>query len=150
MSRGFFAIGVFHSKSKENLGTLWRSAAAFGANFLFTVGRRYTHQPTDVGHCTRHIPLFHFQDIDCLKEHVPLGCYLIGVELSEQSIQLPRYSHPERACYLLGAEDHGLNAESLSRCFQVVQIPHAEKCLNVATAGSIVLYDRAVKEAYRR
>lgn len=59
---------------------------------------------------------------------------------------LPTYIHPNRAIYLLGVEDNGLPDAVLGQCQQVVEIP-ASTCLNVAVAGSIVMYDRAAKLA---
>ena len=35
--RGFYAIGIEKTKTKENIGTLWRSAQAFDAAFIFTL-----------------------------------------------------------------------------------------------------------------
>jgi len=57
---------------------------------------------------------------------------------------LHTFVHPEQAVYLLGAEDDGL-PESVLRDIPVLEAP-SEWCLNVATAGSLVLYDRLVKE----
>ena len=145
MERGFCGIGVYHSKNKDNIGTLWRSAYCFGVDFIFTVGKRYERQITDTVKAPRHIPLFHFKDTRDLKEHLPLGCRLIGVEIVEGSKGLPTYTHPSTACYLLGAEDAGLSKEALAACHAVVEIPGTVRCLNVASAGSIVLYDRKVK-----
>ncbi len=68
----------------------------------------------------------------------------MGVEIAECAKPLPDFHHPERCIYLLGAEDNGLSAEALRRCHHVVQIP-SQRCLNVASAGSIVLYDRIAK-----
>ena len=45
---------------------------------------------------------------------------------------------------LLGAEDHGLSKAALARCQHLVQLP-GRASLNVAVAGSIVLYDRHAK-----
>ena len=53
-------------------------------------------------------------------------------------------AHPERAVYLLGSETDGLSPEALEHCADVVQIP-GEFSLNVSVAGSIVLYDRLLK-----
>lgn len=36
--RGFFGVGVWYSKFECNVGTLLRSAHAFGADFVFTAG----------------------------------------------------------------------------------------------------------------
>lgn len=144
-ARGFCGIGVFRAKTPANIGTLWRSARALGADFIFTVGERYQRQPSDTTKAWRHVPLYRYRDIDDLIDHLPYDCRLVGVELADNALPLPAVIHPERACYLLGAEDHGLSDEQLARCHDVVVIPGASHCLNVATAGSIVLYDRATK-----
>ena len=39
---GFFAVGVYNSKSADNVGTLWRSAFQLGAAYIFTIGARNT------------------------------------------------------------------------------------------------------------
>ena len=46
-----------------------------------------------------------------------------------------------RAAYILGPEIGSLSPEILQRCRHVVKIP-SSFCLNVATTGAIVLYDR--------
>lgn len=144
--RGFFGIGIWHPKTSVNVGTLWRSAHNFGAAFLYTVGHRYDGQPSDTTKASRHVPLLAFSTIDDLVAHLPHGCPLVGVELDARAWPLPRVVHPERACYLLGAEDHGLPDAVRTRCHLLVQVPGASRCLNVATAGSIVLYDRIMKD----
>ena len=75
---------------------------------------------------------------------MPYDCPVVAVELSDNSIPLEGYVHPERCIYLLGAEDHGLPESILIRCRDTVQLI-GDYCMNVATAGSIVMYDRAVK-----
>lgn len=143
MPRGYFGIGVVGAKTETNVGTLLRSAHAFGAAFVFTVGHRYgRRQSTDTTDATRHVPLWQFATFEELVRSVPLGCAMIGVELDERAVALSEFKHPERALYVLGAEDHGLSEADRSRCDALVQIPGAAFCLNVATAGSIVLYDR--------
>jgi tRNA G18 (ribose-2'-O)-methylase SpoU len=144
--RGYYAVGVERSKTSANIGTLWRTAHIFGAAFVFTLGRRYTRQASDVLSTPAHVPLIHYRDVDDLVDHLPYGCPLIGVELDARAVELGGFSHPERACYLLGAEDHGLKAQTRERCHRLVQLP-GETCLNVAVAGSIVLYDRIAKRA---
>lgn len=139
--RGFFAIGIEHSKTPVNIGTLWRSANLFNASFIFTVGARYQRQHSDTYKTPRHIPLFHFLTIDDLVDHLPDSCPLVGIELADRATELHHFRHPERACYLLGAEDHGLTKEALTRSHTLVRLP-GWNSMNVAVAGSIVMYDR--------
>lgn len=144
MSRGYYAIGIVHAKKEVNIGTLFRTAQSYGAAFIFTVGRRYAKQASDTTKAWRHLPLYHFATIEDLVDHLPYDCPLVGVELDPRARPLQSYTHPERACYLLGAEDNGLTEAERQRCHQLVQLPGAY-CLNVATAGSLVMYDRWCK-----
>lgn len=145
MERGYFGIGVWHPKTDVNVGTLWRSASSFGAAFIFTVGRRYKEQASDTGKSRLHTPLFHFDELDDLLAHLPHACPLVGLEEDDRSRDLRAFTHPERACYLLGAEDHGLPSSVMDACHHVLQIEGASMCLNVAVAGSIVLWDRVAR-----
>ena len=144
MSRGYYAIGIVGSKTPLNVGTLWRSAGIMGAQFIFTCGRRYPKQASDTIKAWKHVPLFEFDCSDDLFNHVPKDCVPVAVELDAKARPLPKYHHPERAIYMLGAEDTGLPKNVLERCRDIVQLP-GERCLNVAVAGSIVLYDRLAK-----
>lgn len=119
-----------------------RSAYCFGAAFVFTIGRRYTRQSSDTVHADKWIPCYNYSSIDELRKASPKDCMLIGVEQTLDAKNLTNYTHPDRAIYLLGAEDHGLPLKDLALCDEIIQIPGCSHCLNVASAGSIVLYDR--------
>ncbi len=144
--RGFYAVGIYHPKREVNVGTLWRSATLYNAAFIFTVGRRYPEQASDTTKAHRHIPLLHFKDVDDLVSHLPYSCPLVGVELDDRAKPLGDYWHPDRAAYLLGAEDHGLSPAVMDRCHDLVTIPTPRTFShNVAVAGSILLHDRYTK-----
>lgn len=143
--RGFFGIGIYHGKNEQNIGTLWRSANILGADFIFTIGKRYSKQCTDTMNTPRHIPLFHYSNWDDFFQHVPYDCPVIGIELDDRSKSLETFVHPQRCIYLLGAEDSGIPESILDRCWCTVQLL-GDRCMNVSTAGSIVMYDRVAKE----
>lgn len=148
MTRGYFAVGVYHPKREVNVGSLWRTAHLYGAAFVFTVGQRYQPQSSDTPKTPRHTPLFHFADMDDLREHLPHAAPLVGVELDDRSEPLATFEHPERAVYLMGAEDHGLPPSVLAACHHVVQIETPmPQSMNVAVAGSLVVHDRYRKAA---
>ena len=144
MTRGYFGIGIYQPKTIENIGTLWRSAHNFGADFIFTIGARYHKEPSDTTKALRHVPLYHYKDMADFKEHIPQGAELVFVEQAEGSVSLAKFNHPEAAVYVLGAEDYGVPEEEM-RGYRKVQI-ETPMCINVAVAGSIVLYDRAAKK----
>lgn len=129
MTRGFFAIGIYHTKTEANVGTLWRHAHMFGAAYVFTIGRRYRRQSSDTTNTPLHIPLFHYESIDEIA--LPSGALLIGVELDATARPLSTYGHPICGVYLLGAEDHGLPPSILERCHSLVR--------------TIIMYDRHVR-----
>ena len=142
--RGFFGVGVYQVKYGCNVGTLWRSAYQLGASFVFTIGRRYEWQHSDVLHTTRHVPLWQFLTFDEFAEHAPNGAKWIAVELGGQS--LAEYQHRQQCVYVLGAEDGGLPKSILERCHEHIAIPALRTAsYNVAIAGAIVMYDRMLK-----
>ncbi len=143
-TRGYFGIGIENTKTEMNVGTLWRSAQIFNASFIFTIGKRYKMQSSDTLKTTRHIPLYQYIDFDQFYETIPFDCRLIGVELDANAESVESFIHPQRAIYLLGAEDNGLSKKALTKCTSLVQLP-GKYCFNVAVAGSIILFDRYTK-----
>ena len=141
---GYFGIGVLNMKTACNYGTLYRTAQIMNADFIFLIGKRFKKQSSDTMHSWKHIPMFEYKDIEDFNNHRPYDCKLIGIELDERSQPIKNYKHPKQACYLLGAEDHGLTKEAVEICQDIIQLP-GERSMNVAVAGSIVLFDRINK-----
>ena len=142
--RGYFGIGVYNLKTGMNLGTLWRSAFNFGASFIFTIGRRYKKRASDTIKAIRHIPLYEYPTYEDFYKSIPKNCVLVIVEQTKEAKNLKDFTHPERAVYLLGAEDNGL-PERIMEGHSKVFI-NTPMCLNVAVAGSIIMYDRSIKQ----
>ena len=141
-----FAIGVENMKSGLNLGTLLRSAHIFGASLLFTIGRSYTRQASDTNKSYKKVPVIRFKSWDDYREHAIFSWEHIGIEVSEKAISLAEFKHPKQAVYLLGPEDGSLSKIAAGICTRIVRInTPSPYCLNVASAGSIVMYDRAAK-----
>lgn len=144
--KGFFAIGIEHSKVSANVGTLMRSAVCFGASYVFVIGARYPRQCSDTVKSWRHVPLFEYADIEDFNDHRPIDVPLIGVELADGAKPLETFAHPDRAIYLLGPEDGSLSLKAQGFCQSLVKF-NSRFCLNVAAAGSVVLYDRTAKSS---
>jgi tRNA G18 (ribose-2'-O)-methylase SpoU len=142
--KGYFGIGAEGISKARNLGALMRTAHAFGAQFLFTVGARYATRigrKTDTSRSTNSLPIYDFADLDAMR--LPEGCQLIGIELTNDAIELPSFRHPLRAAYVLGPERASLSPEMVGLCSHVVKIP-TSFCVNVGLAGAIVMYDRMI------
>ncbi|HEX3351022.1 MAG TPA: RNA methyltransferase [Acetobacteraceae bacterium] len=143
--RGYFGIGVEGVSKSANVGALLRTAHAFGAAFCFTIAPGFdarAARAADTSDTAGHVPLWRFPDVAGLA--LPQGCVLVGVELTEDAIDLPSFRHPLNAAYLLGPERASLSPELRARCRHVVQIP-TRFALNLAVAGALVLYDRLLQ-----
>ncbi|MDB2462717.1 RNA methyltransferase [Algibacter sp.] len=139
----FFGIGIQNGKTPENLGVLWRSAQNLGASFIFTIGNRYAKQASDTHDAVKAMPYFHYETFDDFFNNLPKGARLVGVELTDTAEALETFHHPRRCVYLLGAEDNGLSKQAIEKSHFLVKFT-SELSLNVAVAGSIVIYDRGI------
>lgn len=139
--RGFFAIGAENISKQMNLGNLMRSAHAFGASFIFTVHAHYKIEglASDTSQAGQNLPYYAWDNVDDMV--FPENCQIVGIELTDEAIELPSFRHPVRAAYVLGPERGDLSPEMMARCDHIVKIP-TSFCINVAMAGAIVMYDR--------
>lgn len=142
--RGYFGIGVEGLSKPMNAGTLFRSAHAFGASFVFTIGGVWHEREanlSDTSDSAGQVPHYHFTGVADLR--LPHRCALVGIELLDEAVDLPSFRHPRCAAYVLGPERGSLSPELAAQCEHVIRIP-TRFCINVAIAGSIVMYDRLI------
>ena len=140
--RGYFGIGVEGISKPMNLGSLWRTAHAFGASFVFTLGAVYARREgerADTSKMSGQVPLYQFPDLASFR--LPAGCALVGVEILEDAVELPSFPHPRRAAYVLGPERGRLSRALIERCDHLAKIP-TRFAVNLAIAGAVVMYDR--------
>ncbi len=144
--RGYFGIGVEGLSKPMNLGNLLRTTHAFGGSFFFTVApdmaiRRI--QNADTSHAAESLPTYIFDGVSEIA--LPRGCKMVGIELTEDAVELPSFHHPKAAAYVLGPERSSLSPELQARCDQIVKIP-MKFCVNVGIAGALVMYDRLLAQ----
>jgi tRNA G18 (ribose-2'-O)-methylase SpoU len=142
--RGYFGVGVDGISKPMNLGNLTRIANAFDASFFFSVAPRLklSDAQSDTSRAEGALPFYSFAQMSDFR--LPLGCRLVGVEITEEAVELPRFRHPQRAAYVFGAERFSLSPQMLKACEFVVKIP-TRFSINVGMAGAIVLYDRLLQ-----
>ena len=145
-------MAVMGSKFSVNVGTLMRSAYIYGIDEIVTIGARYKRMATDTCNTVKHVPIIEKKGIngDWLRYAEEKNLTIVAIECPQgdeiETIPLYEYEHPERAMYLLGAEDRGLSDHILRCCDAAVKIPSTRPySLNVAVAGTLALYDRYVK-----
>jgi tRNA G18 (ribose-2'-O)-methylase SpoU len=142
--RGYFAIGVEGISKAHNLGAVLRTGHAFGASFAFTIGA--THKAldvrqTDTSRSFSHLPFYNWDTAGELI--LPKNCQMVGVELTDESVDLPSFRHPLNAAYILGPEKGSLSPDMQARCSHLVKIP-TKFCINVSLAAALTLYDRTL------
>lgn len=142
--KGYFGVGVERISKAMNVGALFRTAHAFGASFVFTVDAQYARREgkrADTADSTTSLPHHDFPTLQALR--LPVGCRLVGIEITDDAIELPSFRHPRQAAYVLGSEREGLSAGMVELCDFVVRIP-TRFSVNLSVAGALVMYDRLV------
>lgn len=137
-------------RDPTNLGTIVRTAAAFGAKALIA-GRSGTEPfsrrvlRTSMGTVLR-LPIVQTDAWPVLIEQLHRHGYTtIATVLGPDAQRLSGYEPPIRAAVFFGNEDEGLSADLASRCRDRVTLPMAldVDSLNVAVAAGIALHHLA-------
>jgi tRNA G18 (ribose-2'-O)-methylase SpoU len=142
--RGYFGIGVEGISKPMNLGAILRTAHAFRASFAFAIQPAIDVNEllqSDTSIAIENMPVHVHPSLE--RFTLPMGCRLIGVEITDDAIELPSFKHPLAAAYVLGAEQDSLSPALTERCDYVVKIP-TQFCVNVSVAAAIVMYDRMI------
>ena len=142
--RGYFGVGVEGISKSYNLGAVLRTANAFGASFAFTIdatNKALEVRRTDTSRSEMHMPFYEWDTAEDLI--LPRKCQLVGIELTEDSIDLPSFRHPTNCAYILGPEKGNLSDAMQARCDHIVKIP-TKFCINVSLAAALALYDRTI------
>jgi len=140
------AIVLIDPKYPHNVGQVVRVACCFGIdNVIYSGSRVKLHDTTE--RLPREERMRDYADINLLNYDRPFDILHgtpIGVEIRDNTESLPSFDHPEDAIYIFGPEDGSLGRPTLQHCHRFLSIPTLH-CLNLATAVSVVLYDRIAK-----
>ena len=131
-----------------NVGTIWRTADAFGADAVILVnGCADPFSPKTVrstmGACFR-LPVWE-SDFDTLAARLKeAGVPLYTTALREDTADVRELSL-DRAAVVIGSEGRGVSQQALDLCERTVKIPMRPRCesLNAAVAASVVLWEMA-------
>lgn len=129
-----------------NVGTVWRTADAFGAEGLILLpGCAEPFAPKTVratmGACFR-LPVWELtlEELTGLLDRAGLSLY--ATALREDTADL-RQADLKRAAVVIGSEGRGVSSQVLAACQATLKIPMRERCesLNAAVAAAIVLWE---------
>ncbi|MEM8987555.1 MAG: RNA methyltransferase [Pseudomonadota bacterium] len=142
--RGYFGVGAERISKPMNLGAILRTAHAFGGAFAFSIAAHHKARDVEQADTSKggaHLPYYEWETLSDLI--LPKGCQLVGVELTEDAVELPSFRHPQSAAYLFGPERGDLSDDAAAACAHIVKIP-TKFCVNVSVAVAITLYDRTI------
>ena len=131
-------LALWHVADPGNVGTLIRTADAFGAVVALSTG---CADPTSskalrasAGAIFR-VPLLEFDDAPAPR---------IGL-VARAGTPLTELELPERVTFVLGAEREGVPEDVVEQCDVLATIPTRESAesLNVAIAGAVALYEHS-------
>jgi len=128
-----------------NVGTIWRTADALGADGLILV-----HSCADpfspktvrstMGACFR-LPVYEVEAADLPGLLSRSGLPLYATALRHDTVDI-KTADLSRSAVVIGSEGKGISDELLAMCGKTLKIPMRERCesLNAAAAATIVLW----------
>lgn len=144
-----------HITDPQNLGTLLRTGAAFDiAGIVIPSDRAVGITPAVVNASAGAIENIPVAQVVNLKRAVTeikdAGRWTIGLDTGDDSQSIYEVALPMPACLILGSEGKGISRQLREIADMIVAIPigRSVESLNVATAGSIVLFELS-RLAYR-
>lgn len=141
------AILIQNIQRDLNIGTIIRSANAFGIIDLYMFGARRWDKRADCG--TRHyINIVHLStltDVMVLKDRYRFVA--IENNIDQKTRSLFDYVWPQDPLILFGEESIGLSKELLGLADDIVEIPisGSVRSMNVGSCATAVMYDYAAK-----
>lgn len=142
-------ILVPNIRSLHNVGSIFRSADAFGVSQIILSG--YTPTPprpeinkTAIG-AEEYVSWKYENDpIETLKSLRSINYYIVGLEQTNDSTDLPDFNARihDNLCIVLGSEVSGIDDDLLPYIDEFVTIPQFGKkhSLNVSVAAGVILY----------
>ena len=136
--------------SPENVGSIIRSAAAFGVRSVLVDGascspwvrRAIRVSMGNIFFCKVHHTANLAQSLQQLKDS---GYQILGTANHPNSVDLPQASFHRKLALIIGSEGHGMAPEIYHCCDHTIRIPMHDDVahLNAASAASICLYQLA-------
>ena len=131
-----------------NVGTIWRTADAFGADGLILLpGCADPFSPKTVrapmGACFR-LPVWEtdLEGLLCALDRTGLSLYATALRADTDDVRRAELGH---CAVVIGSEGRGVSQAVLDRCAGTLKIPMRQRCesLNAAVAAAVVLWEMA-------
>lgn len=139
-------------RSRENVGSVFRTADAFGVDKIFLTG--FTPAPPHEKISKTALGAENFVAWEkvfsisrLIKKLRHDGFEIVALEQSRKSISIAHYRPTKKVALIIGNEVSGISSHILNQCDHIIEIPMAGKkeSLNVAVAFGVATYATAQK-----
>lgn len=138
-----FHVAIENWQHDMNIGSIVRSANAFGAAEVHIIGRRrWNRRGAMVTDRYQHVR--HHEDVAAFTAWTDAaGLPIIAVDNVPGSVPVNEADLPERCVLLFGQEGPGLSSEALAAASGVVEITQygSTRSINASAAAAVVMYE---------
>lgn len=138
-----FHVAIENWQHDMNIGSIVRSANAFGAAEVHIIGkRRWNRRGAMVTDRYQHVR--HHEDVAAFVAWADAaGLPVLAIDNVDGSVPVDRADLPERCVLLFGQEGPGLSPEALAAASGVVEITQygSTRSINASAAAAVVMYE---------
>lgn len=133
-------IAVENTLRDYNMGTIVRTANAFGVRHIHVIGRRQWNKRGAMA-TDKYLHVHYHASVDEFAEKM-IGKTLVAIENNVDSISLLQAKLLRNTVLIFGQEGPGISPELLEKAAQVVHIEQlgSTRSLNVASAAAVAMY----------
>jgi tRNA G18 (ribose-2'-O)-methylase SpoU len=126
-----------------NMGSIVRTANAFGVRRVHIIGRRQWNKRGAMA-TKKYLHVYHHPTIDDFKKDLESrNVHIFAIENNRTSQSLTETSFPQNSCLVFGQEGPGISDELLAVAESVVHIDQygSTRSMNVGHAAAIAMYE---------
>ncbi|MGO2113191.1 MAG: TrmH family RNA methyltransferase [Pseudoclavibacter sp.] len=137
-----FHVAIENWQHDMNIGSIVRSANAFGAEAVHIVGRkRWNRRGAMVTDRYQHVE--HHADIETLVGRArELDLPIIAIDNVPGCVPIERFAIPKRCLFLFGQEGPGLSPEAIAAASDVLEITQfgSTRSINASAAAAVTMH----------
>jgi tRNA G18 (ribose-2'-O)-methylase SpoU len=145
-----FHVAIENWQHDMNIGSIVRSANAFGADTVHIIGRkRWNKRGAMVTDRYQHV--LHHSDVAafvgwCANESLPV----IAIDNVPGSVIIETFTFPERCVLLFGQEGPGLSDEAIAAADSIVEISQfgSTRSINASAAAAVTMHSWVVQNRF--
>jgi tRNA G18 (ribose-2'-O)-methylase SpoU len=147
-----FHVAIENWQHDMNIGSIVRSANAFGANTVHIVGRkRWNRRGAMVTDRYQHV--VHHETIEAFAGWARgAGMPSLAIDNVPGCVPIETTALPERCVFLFGQEGPGLTKEAVAASEQVIEITQfgSTRSINASAAAAVTMHDWVLQHVYGR